>query len=166
MGKELELKKGITLTIPLTGYPRSMRYNRFALESAKPILLLHFGFVTPQGMLVDKFSCVMAVADLKLNRESTVSYLDRISEVPDVRPENWLPPTPAELPMVRIVASCHTGENAELSLCTFSQAASINMSQSSAEKGKVHVAQPLALLASDATLQKHVLTRLFLEKHV
>jgi hypothetical protein len=165
MPTEPENKKGIALTTPLTGYRRTMRFNRFAVESFKSFLLVHFGFIGTQGVLCDVFSCSITLDDLKMNRESTITYLDRLSNIADIQLEGWTPPSDLrELPVVRIVSASHAGQNAEIALCTFSQTATLTLAKNRASQ--TYEAQPVALLVCDAALQKHVITKLFMEKYV
>ena len=102
-------KRQITFQVPLTGYPRTMRFNRFALEDMGHYCVAHCGFIGKQGVVCDLFSFAMAAEDIQVNRDNTLLYIDRMTNTPDVEPEEWVTPsTSRNIEVVRIVASSST----------------------------------------------------------
>ena len=164
MSKPEEKKRAITFTIPLTGYPRTMRFNRFAVEEMDNYRVFHCAYIGKQGLLCDLFSFSMANEDVAVNRLNILSYLDRMAEVPDFEPEAWaIPVTTRNVESVRIMSSSHSGNNAEIVLATFSLSGFLALGSSDAETKQPIQAQPLAMLTCETGLQKHVLTTIFID---
>ncbi len=158
-------QKRVNISVPLTGYPRTMRFNRFSLEDMGSYAVAHFGFISKQGLLCDLYSFAMAKEDIKVNRDTTLGYLDRMGSVPDYVPEHWTGSSERRtVDAIRVMAMSHSGDNAEIALCTFCMGVLLSKNRPDADKTE-YVAQPVALLSCESALQKYVLTQLFIESH-
>ena len=158
-----EKKRQFTISIPITGYPRTMRFNRFCLEPADSFLVAHFGFVSEQGTLLDIYSFAISKEDLKVNRDQTLKYLERVGGAGSGEPERWVAPSDKRgMDMVRIITTSHNGTSAEIALCTFAMTSLSSKMKTANEKSELPV-QPVALLGCDAALQKQVLAQLYIQ---
>jgi hypothetical protein len=156
-------KKSLTFTIPLIGFPRTMRFNRFVCEPMGTYQVFHCGYIGKQGSVCDVLSFAMANEDLDINRENVIKYIDRLTNVEEFQPESWAyPSTIRNVENVRIISCGNSGHNSEIILSTFSLAGFLSKG-STASGNETAQAQPIALLSCEVKLQKYVLTTMFLD---
>ncbi len=156
-----EIKLGVTL--PFSGFTKSMYFNRFCVVREPGCSLVHFGFVSASA-LVDSFSCILSQEALKENKQSILSYLSRIGHPAEASPPAWSGAgVEKRTQVVDIITMVMREEEAETCLFFISRNSANRMVSAGPPSGTIS-AQPVALLRSTADMQKQFIIRLYEEE--
>ena len=139
-----------------------MFFNRFRLEREEDFCILHFGFVSSSGVLMDRYSCVLPRQTLEQNQNSLVTYLGRIGQ-PNIKSpalSQGVPPA-EKIDVADTISMAFRDDMAETCFALFSLTAATRVKASSVTD--FLEAQPLVLLRSTSELQKQLIVALYEE---
>jgi hypothetical protein len=147
----------INLSVPATGYPRRMFFNRFAIQWIGGHALTYFALVDDSGILRDVFACMLSRQTLKESKESLGSYLGRIGS-PKGAPAAWSPPNQPMTTDVASVINMGYTEDAEIVLGIFAVVPAINQAKLSDKEIQV---DGVACLRCDLEIQRQFVAALY-----
>lgn len=147
----------IKLSVPATGYPRRMFFNRFAIQRIGWHALTYFALVDDSGILRDIYACMFTRQTLKENKDSLGSYLGRIGS-PKGAPPAWSPPTQPMATDVATVINMGYTEDAEIVLGIFAVVPAIQQAKIA---DKEIVVDGVACLRCDLELQRQFVAALY-----
>ena len=152
-------KGSVQITLPTTGFRRSMFFNRFAVERKDGFVLIHFGLVNNANVTVDSYSTVISELELSNQKKTTMDYLGRQGSLGE-EPPAWQPSSGKTTELVSHLALAHHGTIAETALFLFSFWSA--MAESKRAKSNLNLnADPVALLRSPLPIQQHLIRLLF-----
>lgn len=147
----------VRLSVPPTGYPRRMFFNRFAVQWLGGHALVFFALVDDSGILRDVYACTLTRQTLRESKDSLGRYLGLIG-APKGAPAAWSPPGQ---PMATDVATVmHMGytEEAEIVLGTFAVGPAIQHVKNTDKEIQV---DGVACLRCDLETQRQFLAELY-----
>ncbi|MEI6493240.1 MAG: hypothetical protein WCO94_11880 [Verrucomicrobiota bacterium] len=155
-GHELSLQKqSLTLSLNRSVFRFTQFFNRIAVEKEDDIRIMHFGYQSSQGFLMNVLSIAISEIELKTQEKSLTNYLRSAGALGDFVP--WIPPV-SERPIhvCNLINMSRTGSVGEIVLHNFSR----RMAKEVEEKASIE-AIGIALLRSRTDLQKHLIRLLF-----
>jgi hypothetical protein len=162
MGKTEQSEIKLTVGLPLfeRGFPRTMYFNRFCIKRQDDVRLLQFGLVV-EGVLVDKFSCLISSLSLEMNKQTLLEYCTRMGHPAEDEPPVWSGfSTEQSAHLIDAVSMAGRGVEGETCFYYISHFATWR-EKKSGESDLTLTAQPVALLRSPVDLQKHFITLLY-----
>ncbi len=152
-------KGSLQITLPTTGFKRSMLFNRFAVEREDGFVLIHFGLVSKQNAQVDSYSAAISELELLNQKKTTMDYLGRQGTLGE-EPPSWQPPTEKKIELVNHIVMAHHGPIAETAFFGFSFWSAMMESRKN-KSDAVMTAEPIAVLRSPLVVQQHLIRLLF-----
>jgi len=147
----------IKLSVPVTGYPRRMFFNRFAIQWIGGHALTYFALVDGSGILRDIYACMFSRQTLKESKESLGGYLGRIGS-PKGAPAPWSPPSQPMATDVATVINMGYTEDAEIVLGIFAVVPAIQQAKLADKEIQV---DGVACLRCDLELQRQLVAALY-----
>jgi hypothetical protein len=151
--------KVVNVKIPRSGFPRSMFFNRFRVEKMDGVVLLYFGLHVPSVGLADHYCCVISEAAVLSQRDSYMSYLEKIGRAKEPATP-WQSSTQGKTEIADTINMAHGQGIGEIILALFSQWG-LNMTGREKAPDPSIDAQPVALLRSDIEVQRQLIEALY-----
>jgi hypothetical protein len=143
--------------ISKNGYLRRMPFNRYSIERIDGMVIMHFGFMTPSGALLDNFICAITQVELENQKKSLMDYLGKTGALDDPPPA-WQPP-----PGIHPIDLCnHIGlcGNPDIGEITLNNIVGRDLVEMKPQQITV-VAEAIAILRSQMNIQKHWIKDIF-----
>lgn len=123
-----ERQQTVKLGLPPAGFPVAMHFNRYAIVPAGDVRILQFALVW-QNRTIAMFSASVSTHDVALNRERLLPYISKVQMEP-AECEPWsFCQSDAPVPEVKVINAARSGDQAELSMFTFSMQVAFDWSK-------------------------------------
>lgn len=135
-----------------------MAFNRFELERLEELIVIHFGLVTPSGMLLDRYSAAIFKAELLAQKESVMDYLGKTGSLGDA-PPGWQ--SPSIVSPIDLFNMISVSSNPFVAETTLNNIVARTIIDQRTGAHAVIPSEPVALLRSTLELQKHLIVQLY-----
>ena len=149
-----------------------MYFNRYKLEHVEEQVMMHFCFVHPSGMLLDRYSSIISQHHLRENKSSTETYLQQADIAGDIDMKEYPPTDPTgRVDSISFIQLSRLADIAEVGMVGYSMQHLVNatkrnifenpvirkvleIGEQDVPKNSVVLADTIALLRCGLMLQK------------
>jgi hypothetical protein len=155
--------KEVTVSMESQVFPRTMLFNRFAIERCGSFRIFYFTLMDDEEHVRDAYACAIDEDTIQRHKEDLLSFVARAGTdtPPDVLP--WKPKqsTISSIDIANVIRGSRTGAIAELRLNNFSTGDAIEAHL----HGKSTVeAAPIALLRCEEGLQRTMFLSIYADE--
>lgn len=157
MAKEKQTE--VKILTEAKSFPRTMFYNRVALESLGVMRVFHFGLTDDGDTLRDSYTCMIDEEALLRHKDEILSYVARASSEPTAELPAWRPKFSATaIDVANVLRVARIGNIAELRFHNFS----IGDVLEARNEGPSNITSaPVALLRCELQLQRSLFLSLY-----
>src|SRR5208283_5057326 len=125
MSKPTEKEIKLDVSLPQSGYPKTLYFNRLRVDRDEGFCLVQFGLVVASD-LVDSYSCVLTDDMLKHNQQALVDYVKKLGPA-EAEDTSWKGVTASrKADVADIVTMSFKGDLSETAFYVFSMSAATN----------------------------------------
>lgn len=155
--------KEVTVSMESQVFPRTMLFNRFAMDRCGPFRIFYFAFLDDEEHVRDAYACAIDEDTIQRHKEDLLSFVARAGTgtPPDILP--WKPKqsTISSVDVANVIRGSRTGEIAEMRLNNFSTGDVIEAQR----HGKTSVeGAPIALLRCEEGLQRAMFLSIYADE--
>lgn len=157
--------KTLAIRTTATAFKKVMFFNKFSIEKFDDYLLMTYVFTEIRETPLDFFSCVISKRDLEQEKNSIISYLERMPDIDDKTEGKWVgAPTPRNIFTINTINVSYVDKIAEITLHNFSMKSAIdNVREANSKSKSVEIiSEPIALLRSPIGIQKQLLSEIYI----
>jgi hypothetical protein len=155
-----EKTKEITLSADSQLFPRTMLFNRFAIQRSGSFRIFYFGWLDEDDHVWDAYACAIDEETIQRLRDDLLSFVARTGSGTPPEPTPWKPKQSAIscVNVANVIRGSRTGAIAEMRLNNFSAGDVIDAQRH--DKQTVEAA-PIALLRCEEGLQRAMFLSLY-----
>lgn len=157
MPKSVDKEIQLEVVLPNGPFAKTLHFNRLRVDKDDGFCFVQFGLVVASD-LVDSYSCVLSEQTLKQNRDSLLTYVNKL-ESGSEEPVGWKGVTASRsTDVVDIISMSFRGNYSETAFFVFSMCAA---SKTASNPQPSVSSQFLVILRSTAALQRQLITTLY-----
>jgi hypothetical protein len=150
--------------VPAPGeFPKVMFFNRFHFERNGSSIIIFFGLLDRDDILRDTFACALDQETVDRHKEDLLRFVAKTASAEGETPQDWRPKGSAVdgVRVANVIRGARKGSLGEIRLLNFSIGDALEVVR---ESNPSVTAYPIALLRSDAQLQRELFLSLYADE--